>query len=74
MSECHLEWCIIMTGPDLVAERSVLNDGDLEKLLKPGKALILQNEVVAFLQKPALLQQEMTEWVDCPEVVCYDII
>ncbi len=35
--ERHLEWFMRRTGPDEAAEQSVSNDGDVRKLLKPGK-------------------------------------
>ena len=36
MSECHMEWVLVMTGPGEAAEQSASDDGDVRKLLKPG--------------------------------------
>src|SRR6266702_1620229 len=45
-----------------------------QKGVQARQGLNLRNELITFLQKLALLQQETTEWVDRPEVVGRAII
>ncbi len=42
MSERHLEWLMMMTGPHAAAERSVLKEGGVRKSPKPGKLRICE--------------------------------
>jgi hypothetical protein len=74
MSERHLEWFMMMTGPDEAAERSVSKRWRRQKAVEARQCLNLRNESFAFLQKLTLLQQETTEWVHRPEVVGCAII
>ena len=45
-----------------------------QKPVEAQQGLNLRNEVVAFLQKPMLLQQRTTEWVHRPQVDGWAII
>jgi len=37
MSDRHLQWLMMMTGPCAAAEKSVSNDSDVKNVPKPGK-------------------------------------
>jgi hypothetical protein len=61
MSERHLQWLMMMTGPRAAAARSLSKEG--KEGLKAWQSLYLGNKLVTFAQKLSLLHDEMTQWI-----------
>jgi len=51
MSERHLGWLMMMTGPCEAAERSASKEGGVKKSLKPGKLRICEKREFKRLSK-----------------------